>query len=1158
MTPDSAAALLARKIVDAVTEDVSGSGPRYQVVTQDMPKNLFPAGNLGPKSLMAERMGDFRQTEFTPSSMGFVFRFHSKADASLRVSGAFSIFPSLHPTLQELREVAARYEESVPREIDWDRPSPEHRRMIEGLFVKYRPRYVRHRVSFDVLLPVADLRIDDGYHDLPGAPTQIQGRIDSVTDAGRDSWVPLGPNGKPPSDIPVAALLDGQRYADFFARYDEKAKPTWRVRLQYRAWREGEDLVSVELLLANDLREDEAGELPKTLDPHLFGPMLKVVIPHGFLVPLELDLLRTKDYRVDPYVMALGINCDTAFQAGVEADLLCSDVLPIYLQTRIKPAELAGPPSGLPSFEDLSSDPLRHLRIVGDALSEYAEQWRSGFERYSREGLLRPEQRDDYMRSLEAYLEEVRRFRLGLDALGERANSDLLTAFRLMNETFVMQARAKPVIRAWHLFQLVFIVSNLPDFMARKKVSTSAEPSPVILWYPTGGGKTEAYLGLAIVHSFWDRLRGKSFGITAWCKFPLRLLSMQQLSRICHLTAYADMVRASTPSIPDKLRGDPFSVGLFAGGTNSTNFLDWPPEAWKDTALSFEVPDSRAAQSDASGPFIRKNHKVDRCPKCMLNGQEGKIATTFDSALPGFRHRCDACGYQLLLHVSDTETFRRLPTVVVGTIDKLAALGRVPATKIFFGYAKRQCRAHGYLLAAADRCPVLSCGQPLEAVQESVDPTPSLLIQDELHFLRETLGAFDSHYETMTLAIMREAARELAPRTGSVWKIVGSTATIEGYADQVRHLYGYRNVIRFPEAGPVRGRSFYANEEPGETHRFVIGLRPQNMSHIDAVMKVLLSFHRFTLPLATGDDVAWRALGEPFASMASPDRAILIERYRTSLSYALTRAECGQINKSFIQQLNPQVVKEGLPEFEESRVRNLTGEMDSDDVLQALNDLEVPPARWIQAVTATSMVSHGVDLNVLNFMVFRGQPHTISEWIQAMSRIGRARGFPGVVVNVYNPNRERDASYYRHHKKYIEHAGTLIRVVPITRFSPSALRKTAPGLFYNAVAFFAAPPDLLYVYREQLKRRFPLIKDQVKALMKSYLNLNATPLEPKETRLLEELENQIERIQAVLESPTSPEKTLEAIDAMTSLREVDVPVLIAPVYQYERFSRRRG
>ena len=315
---------------------------------------------------------------------------------------------------------------------------------------------------------------------------------------------------------------------------------------------------------------------------------------------------------------------------------------------------------------------------------------------------------------------------------------------------------------------------------------------------------------------------------------------------------------------------------------------------------------------------------------------------------------------------------------------------------------------------------------------------------------------------------------------------------------------------------------------------------------------VLLSFHRVTLRLADSDDGLWKLLGEPFASMTDPQRHELIRHYRTSLAYALLKTEAGQIHKSFRGQLNQILSREGIPQFEEHRTPNLTGEADATQVAEVLNRLEVDSADWIQAVTATSIISHGVDLETLNFIVFRGQPHTVSEWIQTMSRVGRKPGFPGIVINVYNPNRERDAAYYTHHKKYIEHAENLIRTVPITRYSPEAVRKTIRGLFYNVLAY-TSPPDLHYYYRDAVKSAMPQIRGFIEATLKEYYALSGPDLSPKEARLLQTVDAELDNIIALLEDPSKDEYTKKAINPMTSLRDVDEQVPIIPDYDSDFF-----
>jgi hypothetical protein len=504
--------------------------------------------------------------------------------------------------------------------------------------------------------------------------------------------------------------------------------------------------------------------------------------------------------------------------------------------------------------------------------------------------------------------------------------------------------------------------------------------------------------------------------------------------------------------------------------------------------------------------------------------------------------------------VSDTETIRFLPTVIVSTIDKLAELGRDNSTKIFFGYAKTKCQLHGYFLADSGNCNVLKCGKSLESVTDAIDPCPELVIQDELHFLRETLGAFDSHYETMMLSIMKRARRECGARHGGPWNIIGSSATIEGYKDQIAELYRLETAVRFPVPGPAAGMDAYS-EETDETQRLIVGFRPQNMSHVDAVMKVLLSFHRIVFRLIYPNNPLWDDLGPELSRISDQEKTALMRYYRTSLAYALLKTEAGQIYKSLIGQLNQRLQQDNLPNFEENRISNLTGESDATEVADVLQRLEKESEDWIQNVTATSIISHGVDLEILNFMVFRGQPHTVSEWIQTMSRVGRKHGVPGIIINVYNPNRERDAAYFTHHKRYIENADSLIRIVPITRYSVEALRKTIRGLFFNAVAYYSGP-NSHYYYRDRLKTELPKLRPLLNEILRDYYGLSKDKLTPKESRLLEALDSEMENIAAMIENPNQSPDTKKTLSPMTSLRDVDENVKITPSYDADYFSRR--
>lgn len=1148
-TPDYATnSLFVRKLLSHVCEDLLGEGERHAEEDEDYPKNVFPAGNLGPASDRAMQTNDFRITEYVPSSIGVLFRLAPSARGELKLLGFFNVFWPRLPTVEEARRQAVKYETDRPYSDDgWQAFSKNEDRNVK---VEFRPIYSRRRVEFKATLPIEGILKDGAYHEIPTEPglhgallkiaEEISSRPDCLTMKGKTTI---------PSDLKVADLMSNDAFGSYLANYEAKSIPGWEAAIKYRAWDDSkEECVVVELLLTNQIGFAKSEELTKRgQETHLFNPHLEVACEFESLSPFQLSALKARNYRVNSTVYASGINCDVSESVSKGTIGVSTDVLPLYVQTRKEHASVPGYHGGAPSPNDLSADPVSHLRRVSDYLHEYARWWKEeAHEFLLRGGRIPPGVVDSFKEAEKAFEEEVKRFDLGRELVSN--NETMRQSFALMNRSFSLNPDSR--VRPWRLFQLVFIVSNLPGLIERAEGKGAP---PMILWYPTGGGKTEAYLGLALTAAFWGRLRGKSFGTTAWTKFPLRLLSMQQLNRVVSAVAFADLVRSEASEIPKERRGDPFSVGLYAGISNSSNDLDFPKEARKPTKLSFEGKELLAA--GPSSEIMRKNHKIDRCPMCKYRGKPsaGAVATVFDSSKPGFHHTCSECGYEIPLQVTDTETLRFLPTIIVSTIDKLAELGREEGTKILFGYARTKCGKHGYFLFDGERCNVLGCGGPLQSVATAMDPAPEVVVQDELHFLRETLGAFDSHYETMTLAIMGRARTETGTRVNGAWNIVGSSATIEGYDSQVQELFRIADAIRFPCPGPAKDHDAYSSAGQ-EEQRLILGFRPQNMSHVDAVLKVLRSYHSLMSRLADGSDQTWKELGDSFALMKQDERNALARYYRTSLAYSLVKAEAGQIYKSIFAQLNPLLQREGCPLFEESRLEYLTGESEATAVSGVLERLEAGGKDWIQSVTATSIIGHGVDLDLLNFIAFRGQPHTVSEWIQAMSRVGRKPGYPSIVVNVYNPNRERDAAFYTHHKKYIEHADTLIRTVPITRYSRHALRKTIRGLFFNAVAYYSEPGSL-YFFTENLRRELPKRLPAIRETLLKYYGISGAKLTPKESRLLEALDNELEEIKALLNNPDQSDQTVKALNPLKSLRDVDDQISIVPVYDEEFFSR---
>ena len=142
------------------------------------------------------------------------------------------------------------------------------------------------------------------------------------------------------------------------------------------------------------------------------------------------------------------------------------------------------------------------------------------------------------------------KFNQGIQLIKEDENAN--KAFELMNKTFAEKSKNADY-HSWRLFQIVFIVSEIPDIVNEENRGICD-----LLHVKTGGGKSEAYFGIVLFTAFYDRIRGKEFGVTAITKFPLRMLSVQQLQRIAVLFIFAEEIRKE-----EKLKGDPFSIAYF-------------------------------------------------------------------------------------------------------------------------------------------------------------------------------------------------------------------------------------------------------------------------------------------------------------------------------------------------------------------------------------------------------------------------------------------------------------------------------------------------------------------------------------------------------------------------------------------------------------------
>ena len=764
-------------------------------------------------------------------------------------------------------------------------------------------------------------------------------------------------------------------------------------------------------------------------DTNVYEAMLEVDAGETF--HFTLDNL-PDSFRYDRTVPAYGVN------GGVEqvgATTFRTTDVAVHNQTR--PAYWDDDAGALPdfSFAAMAADPLPPLRDLAEACGRWgSEHWASEVlgERARREGW-GEEMKDEAAKEAVKFFEEVDRIRAGLALL--ETNGDLRRSFKLANRAF----HESPLVRHtnWRPFQLGFLLANAVSIIDEDPAGSRSIVDT--LWFATGGGKTETYLLYVLTAAFFDRLRGKREGITSWGRFPLRMLSLQQTQRFADVLAAAELVRKA-----EKIPGREFSLGFFVGAGGTPNKIR---------------KDGRAGEPDPSDPDMPGQYRVLlQCPFCG----SANLAMKFDPRRWTLDHRCEetACpwgGKPLPFRVVDDEIYRSLPTVVLGTLDKAASISMQAAMRGFYGPPSGRCPTQGHGFTYAPRsespggCLYPGCkATPVALPQAGNLYAPTVRMQDELHLLRDSLGAVDSHYEALLDA--------LQAHYGSAPKIIASSATLAGHDEQVEALYRRRGRT-FPRPGPEPGRSFWSRSTDILARQFA-GLAPRGVTLEYATDQLTESLQRVTRRAV--DDPAGVAAELGIEAQKIPD---LVQQYGVDVVYGSTLKDVEAVARSFDTQIQLD---------QPVNAATLTGRTPLDEVRQTLARLVEPEEDFyerIHLVAASSMLSHGVDIDRLNVMVMLGLPLATAEFIQTTSRVGRTH--PGLVIVLHKIGRERDAAVYRTFPSFVAHADRLIDPVPITAKSRRVLELTFAGLV-QARLYGIHEPDAIAAGLKQLTKPLPV------------------------------------------------------------------------------------
>lgn len=851
------------------------------------------------------------------------------------------------------------------------------------------------------------------------------------------------------------------------------------------------------------------------LDTNLYEVGLSVDV--GPTLPFLLDAL-PDSFRYDRLVAAYGVN------GGVERRGTTNVFSTSYYARRDQYRSTYWDEASTSSqpdltFAELARDPLPGLRSLLTALEQWTEQnWDAGLlnvraerENWSSGMMEKARTEADYAR------EEVERLRVGLQLL--EADGELRRAFSLASEAFANTISIN--YDSWRPFQLGFVLANI----ASLSPDTAEAERQILdtLWFATGGGKTETYLLFTMTAAFFDRLRGKNHGITSWARFPLRMLSLQQTQRFADVLAAAELIRQR-----EKLEGDGFALGFFVGAAGSPNRI-----------VRHEGNSSRGGvtNADLDDPEVRGKYQIlIHCPFCTTPNLEIR----FDEAKWALEHNCTnpSCTWgrqPLPFFIVDEEIYRWLPTVVLGTLDKAANVSWQAAMRGFYGPPAGYCPIPGHGFTYAPRghsprgCLYPGCSErPLSLPQADHLFGPTVRMQDELHLLRDSLGSIDSHYEALL--------DDLQAHWGSRPKLIASSATLAGHLHQAHALYRREGRI-FPIPGPQATRSFWVQDSDRLARRY-IGLAPQG---------VTLEYANDQLT-TTVQEAFRRALREPseVAIEASvPEEAIegLVETYGIGVVYGSTLKDVEAAARSFEAQIP----------LDDLNSETLTGRTPLDDVRTIIERVKSPETAFldrIHLIAASSMLSHGVDLDRLNVMVMLGLPLATAEFIQTTARVGRAH--PGLVFVMHKIGRERDAAIFKMFPSFIQHMDRLVDPVPITSKSRRVLELTFSGLEMGRIQGIHEPAALAGGLRplttiHGLKQAFTQLQinepDELQALARA-LGLEGA----LDSKLRQDLEQYFREFYRALNDPAGsaqwPSDLFPGGGPMRSLRDVEkqIPV----------------
>ncbi len=713
---------------------------------------------------------------------------------------------------------------------------------------------------------------------------------------------------------------------------------------------------------------------------------------------------------------------------------ICTTWIPVAEVRKVDTHEEPNVVTAMEDLADLTGGPA-----LVNALSPLVDAYGTWIDAQQQIPLDSAERNDARKRLLKKASRAKERIRAGIQLLS--MDDQAREAFQLMNRAMAASARQRSPQRyaegkkpAWRLFQLAFVLLNLVGI---SDPMNEVERNEVeLIFFPTGGGKTEAYLGVIGFTLLLRRLRGQKradggLGVAVLLRYTLRLLTLDQLGRAATLICALELLRKKDTARLGDVR---FSVGLWVGRSATANTL----EQVKKLVIDYKNSASKTAPS----PF-----PLAACPWCGRElGRDSLVLAPSKSAPDEVVVSCVSASGQppsdcefaprnnkegIPVVFVDDQIYRELPCFIVATVDKFAMLPWRGETGMLFGRAS--ARDGKKCFGPLDRAP-----KGATLLPDGLQP-PDLIVQDELHLISGPLGTMVGLYETAIewLSTNASSGKPVLP------KVIASTATVRRARSQILSLFGRSGMSLFPPPSVDASETFFAKLDTVQPGRLYLGVaapgRPLKTILLRTYVALQAAAQKQYDPNEKDDQPA-----DAYMTLAGYFNSLRELGGMRRLVEDDVRRWCGTI-----EDRKPYGYPARHHPWASNRVIQMPVELTSREkagaIKEAKDRLSRPHAakEHVDVLLASNMISVGVDIDRLGLMVVAGQPKSTSEYIQASSRVGRQ--YPGLVVTCFNVRRPRDRSHYERFVAYHQSFYRYVEATSLTPFSGPALERGLAG-----------------------------------------------------------------------------------------------------------------